>query len=151
MYLRYQDTCSDLTFEINSSAVIKNRFTCCGVYPWELTQNTLMLNDASIFCAGIYSERQGDGRFAVVFGQYLDRDWVHLINNPPRKFERIASHGARPCPEVPSPLTCLLEVTTVTVSTIFLYQLESCGLTASCGRDPRLVFWFPLWLSMENI
>ena len=46
-----------------------------------------MLTGASIFCARIYSERQGDGRLAVVFGQYLGRDWVHLINNPPRKFD----------------------------------------------------------------
>ena len=62
-----------------------------------------MLNDASIFCAGIYSERQGDGRFAVVFGQYLDRDWVHLINNPPRKFERIASPRRQTVPRGAQP------------------------------------------------
>ena len=88
VYLRYQDVCPDIAFEINSSADIDNGFTCYDVYPLELTQNALTLTATSTFCARTYSERRGNGRFAVVFGQHLGRDWIHLISDPPRNIDR---------------------------------------------------------------
>ena len=88
VYLRYQDVRPDIAFEIDSSAVIDNGFTCCDVYPLELTQNALTLTATSTFCARTYSERRGNGRFAVVFGQHLGRDWIHLISDPPRNIDR---------------------------------------------------------------
>ena len=81
VYLRYQDTCHGITFEIDDNAVTEH-FTCCDTYPSKFTGKMLTLTGASRPCVKVYSERQGSGRFAVSFGQCFGQDWLHLINDP---------------------------------------------------------------------
>ena len=87
VYLRYQDTPDyDVTFEINDTAIIKNSFACCYMYPMKLAENKFTLTGTDPLCIRTYAEIHGNGRFSVVFGQYLGQDWVYLINNPPNDF-----------------------------------------------------------------
>ena len=79
VYLQYQDTPNHtVTFDIDDSGIIENRFTCTHVKPENLTGNTLMLTNTSPLCVKTYSEEQGNGCFKVNFGQCLSLDWVHL-------------------------------------------------------------------------
>ena len=90
VYLRYQDMPCNVTFEIDDSAITENGFTCSDVYPKGLTENTLKLTDANPLglCIKTYSERRGNGRLAVAFGQCFGQDWIHLISNPPSQLSR---------------------------------------------------------------
>ena len=83
VYLRYQDMACNITFEIDDSAITENGFTCSDNYPPRPTGNTLALTAADPLCIRTYSERQGNSRFAVAFGQCIGQDWIHLINDPP--------------------------------------------------------------------
>ena len=83
VYLRYQDTPNHaVTFEIDDSGIIENGFTCCCVDPKNFTGNTFTLTNANPFCGKTYSEERGKGCFAVVFGQCLCRDWLHMDDFP---------------------------------------------------------------------
>ena len=66
-------------FEIDDSNFTENGFTYLSFNgdPKPKT-NTFTLTNANPFCLRTYSEDQGNYRFKVVFGQYLNRDWVHL-------------------------------------------------------------------------
>ena len=83
IYLRYQDIPCNVTFEIDDSAITENGFTCSEL-PWMENKSTLTATDT--FRVRTYSERQGNGRFAVAFGHYFGQDWIHLINHPPNRF-----------------------------------------------------------------
>ena len=90
VYLRYQDTCPDVTFKVDDSAVIEKGYSS------KLTEDTLTLTGANPFCVRTYSNEQGNSRFAVVFGQFLGWDWVHWIDDPPSdpfRFEMLALKG----------------------------------------------------------
>ena len=77
VYLRYQDTHREVTFEIDDSAIIANGFTCPNMDPSELTENMLTPTGASSLCVRVYSD--GQASFAVAFGQYFGQDWIHCI------------------------------------------------------------------------
>ena len=83
VYLRYQDMACNVTFEIDDSATTENGFTCSNKYPPQPTENTLALTSTSPLCIRTYSEKQGNSRFAVAFGQCFGQDWIHLIDDPP--------------------------------------------------------------------
>ena len=84
VYLAYQDTYGDVTFEIDDSVIIENGFTCCDVYPQEHSETVLTLTGANPFCARVYSD--GNASFVVECGQFLGQDWIHVSNNPPAGF-----------------------------------------------------------------
>ena len=88
VYLRYQEMPCNVTFEIDDSAITENGFACSAVYPEELTGNTLTLTPARPLCIRTYSERQGNSRFAVAFGQFFGQDWIHSIDDPPSSYSR---------------------------------------------------------------
>ena len=99
VYLRYQDISCNITFEIDDNAVTKNGFICLDEYPSKITENTLTLTTTSPLYTRTYSERQGNGRFAVAFGQCFGQDWIQLMNNPPDRFttlntEKMVVRGA---------------------------------------------------------
>jgi len=85
VYLRYQDTHRDVTFEIDDSAIIENDFTLPDMNPSDLTRNMLTLTGASP-CVRVYSD--GQASFAVAFGQYLGQDWIHCVLKPASGFSR---------------------------------------------------------------
>ena len=79
LYLRYQDTPHhDTTFEIDDTEITKKSFTHCGVYPPELTGNTLTLADTRPLCVRVYSDNQANCYFAVAFGQCFGQHWMHF-------------------------------------------------------------------------
>ena len=80
VYLRYQDTPNHLViFEIDDSNFTENGFTYLSFNgDPKPKRNTFTLTNVNPFCLRTYSEDQGNYRFKVVFGQYLNRDWVHL-------------------------------------------------------------------------
>ena len=78
VYLRYQDTPNHaVTFEVDDSGLIENGFTCP-----EHKRNIFTLTNVNPFYLRTYSNGQGNCRFKVVFGQYLDQHWVHLEDLP---------------------------------------------------------------------
>ena len=77
VYLRYQDTYHDVTFDIDDSAMSKDGFTCHDVYPWQLTGRTPTLTGASPLSTRVYSNKNDNLRFMVAFGQCFDQGWVH--------------------------------------------------------------------------
>ena len=94
VYLRYQDIDCNVTFEIDDSGITGNGFTRSAVYPFELARHTstrpavtgLVLTATNTLCITTYSERQGNGRFTLAFGQCFGQDWIHLINDAPNPF-----------------------------------------------------------------
>ena len=82
VYLGYQDTHHDMTFEIDDTAMTANGFTCSNVYTSELTGNKLILSAANSVCVRFYSNNRENLRFAVAFGQCFDQSWVHAISSP---------------------------------------------------------------------
>ena len=98
VYLRYQDIPCNVTFEIDDSAITENGFIRSEVSPSEHSGNMPTLTSTSPLCIRTYSERRGNGRFAVAFGQCFGHDWIHMINKPPRKIsprvtEQLATEG----------------------------------------------------------
>ena len=85
VYLGYQDMSCNVAFEIDDSAITENGFACCNE-PSKFTENTITLTGANSFCVKTYTERQGDSRFAVAFGQCFGLDWVYLLNDPPNEY-----------------------------------------------------------------
>ena len=85
VYLRYQEISCNVTFEIDDRAITESRFTC-SEFPLRESESTLTTTDT--FRVRTYSERKGNGRFAVAFGHYFGQDWIHLINHPPNLFTR---------------------------------------------------------------
>ncbi|KIM62904.1 hypothetical protein SCLCIDRAFT_1214704, partial [Scleroderma citrinum Foug A] len=82
LYLRYQGTPCNATFEIDDSAIRTNGFTCRDVYPSRLAGNTLILTSTDPLSVRVYSDRQAHRHFAVAFGQCFGRDWIHCIRVP---------------------------------------------------------------------
>ena len=85
VYLRYQDIPCNITFEVDDSGITENGFICSEVSPSEHRGNTPTLTATSPVCIRTYSECQGNGHFAMAFGQCFGQDWIHMINTPPRK------------------------------------------------------------------
>ena len=77
LYLRYQDTYRDVTFEIDDNSITENGFTCDRTS--QPTGNMLTLTGASPRSVRIYSDRQTNCRFAVTFGQCFGQDWISCI------------------------------------------------------------------------
>ena len=86
VHLRYQDIPSNVTFEIDDSAITETGFICSKVFPSEHRTNTLTLTATRPVCIRTYFERQGNVHFAVAFGQCFGHDWIHVINDPPHEF-----------------------------------------------------------------
>ena len=86
VYLRYQDTYHNVTFEIDDSAMTENGFTFCDLSPSELNGNKLALRttDANPLGARVYGNSQESLHFAVTLGQCFGQSWVatHAIDFP---------------------------------------------------------------------
>ena len=80
VYLRYQDTSHrNATFEIDDSVAITERgFTCCNAYPAKFTGNTFILTSTDPLCVKVYSNDETCDCFAVGFGQFFGKDWIHI-------------------------------------------------------------------------
>lgn len=90
VYLQYQDALDhDMTFEIDDGLFTENGFTCTDVYPSKFTGNIVTVTSANPLHVRTYSERQGNGHFAVVFGQSFNRDWIYCINDPSSQFSSV--------------------------------------------------------------
>jgi len=84
VYLGYQDTHCDVTFEIDDSAITENGFALSNMDPSELTGNVLTVTGANPLCVRVYSD--GQASFVVAFGQYFGQDWIHCIILPASQF-----------------------------------------------------------------
>ena len=84
VYLRYQDTHRDVTFEVDDSAIIENGFTRPNMDPSERAKNVLTLTGASPLRVRVYSD--GQASFAVAFGQYFGQDWICCVWVPASGF-----------------------------------------------------------------
>ena len=79
IYLRYQDTSyRKAAFEIDDSAITKQGFTCHSTYPAKFTGNMLILSSTDTLCVKVYSNSQTGDYFAVGFGQFFGKDWIHV-------------------------------------------------------------------------
>ena len=89
VYLRYQDPPRrTTTFKVDDTALIENGFTYCDTYPKEFAGDTLTLT--SINCLGIkvYSDNLTNTCLVVGLGQYLGKDWIHVVSNEPTTIPR---------------------------------------------------------------
>ena len=162
IYLRYQDMPCNVSFEIDDSAITENGFACCNTYPSKLTESTLTLTDANPLCVKTYSERQGNSRFAVAFGQCFGLDWVHLINDLPSRLSwgKLLVKGpeyARSMADTPSRGDCRgrlwvhhLPVSSWIVRTHrVVWERSTIGVRIELFRDPG--FHYGLEWKMFNI
>ena len=78
--LQFRQASYNATFEINDSAFTENKFTAT-----EAT-DTLTLTATNTYRIRRCYEKQGNGHFAVIFGQCFGQDWIRLVNNPPTQF-----------------------------------------------------------------
>ena len=102
VYLRYQDTCPGVTFEINDSAIVQNGFTRNDSYPSYLegsTRSTFTVTSTNPFCARVYSTGQHNCRFAIAFGQVFNEGWVHAVCNPAGSFSQFCEQELVKAPE----------------------------------------------------
>jgi len=80
VYLRYQDTSHrNAAFEIDDSAITENGFTYRSVYPVQFTGNTFTLTSTDPLCVKVYSNDQTGDCFAVGFGRFFGKDWIHVV------------------------------------------------------------------------
>ena len=86
LYLRYQDSDCDITFEVDDSAVVENGFTHCDVYPSHFEGKTPTVTGTNPLYVKVYTHMQANHRFAVAFGQCFGQDWIHVVDNPISKF-----------------------------------------------------------------
>ena len=79
IYLRYQDTSyRKATFEIDDSAITERGFTCRNAYPVKFTGNSFVLTSTDPLCVKVYSNDETCDCFAVGFGQFFGKDWIHV-------------------------------------------------------------------------
>ncbi|KAL4070122.1 heterokaryon incompatibility protein-domain-containing protein [Scleroderma yunnanense] len=100
IYLRYQDPSaqSDVTFEIDDSAITNNGFTCCSTYRVNDEaedeggddRHTFTLTSIDPLCINVYSDHRNDCCFAVGFGQCLGQDWMHVFYEQPTEKGQLA-------------------------------------------------------------
>ena len=67
------------TFEIDDSAITERGFTYRSAYPAELTGNSFILTNTDTLCIKVYSNNQTGGCFAVGFGQFIGKHWIHVV------------------------------------------------------------------------
>ena len=96
IYLRYQDTSyRKAAFEIDDSAITERGFTCHSTYPAKFTGASFILTNTDTLCVKVYSNIQTGHCFAVGFGQFFSKDWIHVQSGIARDFLRKDSEGAR--------------------------------------------------------
>ena len=79
VYLRYQDTWNrNAAFEIDDSAITERGFTCRAAYPAKFTGNMFILTSTDPLCVKFYSNGNTCDSFAVGFGQFFGKDWIHV-------------------------------------------------------------------------
>ena len=139
VYLRYQDPCSELTFEIDDSAITENGFTCHDAYPSKLTGTTLTLTSTRPFCVKSYSKSQDNGLFAVSFGQYFGQDWVQIINDPPSEFGWSGEAGAELMLGGPGRAYSMADMPSQRDSRVWVYHICLPG-SSSIVRISRVVW-----------
>ena len=83
LYLGYQDTHRDVTFEIDDSAITENGFICFDAYPSTLIENTFTLTGMDTLCVRVYSNIRANRHFAVAFGQCFGQDRIHSVCEAP--------------------------------------------------------------------
>jgi len=88
VYLRYQDTFHrNAAFEIDDSAITRNGFTYQCAYPAKFTGNTFILTSTNPLCIKVYSNDETGDYFAVGFGQFFGKDWIHVKSDEYRIWE----------------------------------------------------------------
>ena len=79
VYLRYQDTSHrNAAFEIDDSAITERGFTYRSACPAKFTGNTFILTSTDPLCVKVYSNADTGDCFAVGFGQFFGKDWIHV-------------------------------------------------------------------------
>ena len=76
VYLSYQTWDCNATFTVDDNAVTKNGFTYQRAYP--VTSNMFTLTDTNPLCVKVYSNDETGDCFAVGFGQFLGKGWIHV-------------------------------------------------------------------------
>ena len=85
IYLRYQDTLPNVTFEIDDSALVENGFAHRVSYPQKFKEDDVRMftvTNPFLLCARLYSNGQSDSRLALTFGQCFGHSWVHPVSCP---------------------------------------------------------------------
>jgi len=82
VYLRYQDTFHrNAAFDIDDNAITENGFTYDGAYPTKFTGNMFTPTITDPLRVKVYSNNQTGHCFAVGFGQFLGKNWIHVESN----------------------------------------------------------------------
>ena len=78
VYLRYQDTSyRKAAFDIDDSAITERGFTCHSTYPVKFRGNSFILTTDPL-CVRVYSNDDTSDCFAVGFGEFFGKDWIHV-------------------------------------------------------------------------
>ena len=93
IYLRYQDTFRRATFEIDDGAITERGFICHSTYPAKFTGHKFILTNTDTLCVKVYSNDDTGDCFAVGFGQFFGKDWIHVQSGIVRDF--LKKEGAK--------------------------------------------------------
>ena len=84
-------------FEIDDSAITRSGFTYRSAYPAKFTENSFILTNSDTLCVKVYSNNQTGHCFAVGFGQFFGKDWIHVASDSPfmwhSRWEEYAKQG----------------------------------------------------------
>ena len=67
-------------FDIDDSAINERGFTYRCTYPATLTGNTFILSNVDTHCVKVYSNNTTGDYFAVGFGQFFGKVWIHVVS-----------------------------------------------------------------------
>jgi len=70
-------------FEIDDSTITERGFTYRSTYPVKFTGNSFILTSMDTLCVKVYSNNQTGHCFAVGFGQFLGKNWIHIESDAP--------------------------------------------------------------------
>ena len=65
-------------FDIDDSAMTASGFTYRCAYPAKFTGHNFILTNRDTLCVKVYSNNQTSHCFAVGFGQFLSKNWIHV-------------------------------------------------------------------------
>ena len=70
--------CHNAAFKIDDSTITEIGFTHRGAYPAKFTGNRFLLTNTDTLRVKVYSNDQTGQRFAVGFGQFFGKGWIHV-------------------------------------------------------------------------
>ena len=93
----------DSGFEIDDSAITKRGFTCHSTYPVKFTGNNFILTNTDTLCVKVYSNNQAGDCFAVGFGQFFGKGWIHVVSEESGTWDstEYAEQHIKQCAQVP--------------------------------------------------